>query len=101
MQADPLEVEVIAGTRSRKFRAATAGALLPIVQNAFGEGIVEDGRRITLTAEYGNLEAGIYHWFPKAGEMSEAERNLFVYPELEVGIGVYDGASVCGLQTLE
>ena len=68
MQASVV-VTVTDGHRTQQFRVITAGALLPEVRTAFGEGNVKDIHNITLTAEYGNLQAGTYTWTPKAGEM--------------------------------
>ncbi len=62
-------VTVTNGVRSKDFKVETAAGLIPSVQIEFGVGTITDPNGVALTAEYGNLEEGVYIW-SSGGEKS-------------------------------
>ena len=44
------------------FKVETAAGLIASVHKVFGEGFITDPNGVALTAEYGNLEEGVYIW---------------------------------------
>ena len=62
-------VTVMNGVQSMAFKVETAAGMIASVRNVFGEGFITDPNGVALTAEYGNLEEGVYIW-SSGGEKS-------------------------------